>query len=125
MLRVLDRVDEEMPSVYETLFRPAADWADRQPLTAKGLVPNVVPPLHLTETCPSLRDLYMAGGASLARPRSLGPRVQSHSGARLNSDQIPCLCPLRVQNSSGQKASPPSMCTPSEAALARTRTTWL
>ena len=61
MLRVLDRVDEEMPSVYETLFRPAADWADRQPLTAKGLVPNVVPPLHLTETCPSLRDLYMAG----------------------------------------------------------------
>ena len=34
LLRVLDRIDEELPSVYETLFRPSSEWASRQPLTA-------------------------------------------------------------------------------------------
>ena len=32
LLRVLDKVDEEMPEIYETLFRPGGEWASRQPL---------------------------------------------------------------------------------------------
>ena len=61
LLRVLDHVDEHMPSVYESLFRPDDEWASRQPLTAKG-VPVEGRPLELLgETCPSLRELYMSG----------------------------------------------------------------
>lgn len=60
-LRVLDRVDEAMPSVYERLFRPHSDWVCRQPLSAQGQEPMTPPPAHLGETCPSLRDLYMLG----------------------------------------------------------------
>ena len=61
LLRVLDRVDAELPSVYEHLFRPGEPWIARQPMTAKGSTPTVGPPAYLTETCPSLRDLLMAG----------------------------------------------------------------
>jgi hypothetical protein len=39
LLRVLDRVDEQLPSVYGTLFRPSAQWISRQPLTALGQPP--------------------------------------------------------------------------------------
>eukprot|EP00966_Prymnesium_polylepis_P212035 4911168-Prymnesium_polylepis.2 len=61
LLRVLDVVDEQIPSVYETLFRPSARWASRQPLNAQGQQPTELPPLYLEDTCPSLRELYMAG----------------------------------------------------------------
>ena len=61
LLRVLDRIDEQIPSVYETLFQPGKEWAERQPLTAKGVRVSDVPPEYLAETCPSLRELYMAG----------------------------------------------------------------
>ena len=61
LLRVIDYVDEQMPSVYDTLFRPGDEWAARQPPTASGGPPAGVPPIHLADTCPSLRELYMAG----------------------------------------------------------------
>ena len=61
LLRVLDRVDEQLPSVYEFLFAPSEGWLDRQPLTAAGQPPIASPPEHLQDACPSLRDLYMAG----------------------------------------------------------------
>jgi hypothetical protein len=61
MLRVLDRVDDTMPTVYETLFKPCEEWAERQPRNAQGLQPTVAPPLHLADAFPTLRDLYMAG----------------------------------------------------------------
>ena len=61
LLRVLDKVDEEMPEIYETLFRPGDEWASRQPLNAQGQQPSIPPPEYLEETCPTLRDLYMAG----------------------------------------------------------------
>jgi len=61
LLRVLDRIDESIPSVYETLFRPGDEWASRQPKNAAGQQPDVPPPQQLEESCPSLRDLYMAG----------------------------------------------------------------
>ena len=61
LLRVLDLVDERMPSVYETLFSPGDHWPSRQPLNAQGVQPTEPPPDYLAETCPTLRDLYMAG----------------------------------------------------------------
>ena len=61
LLRVMDRVDEEMPSVYQTLFRASDSWTARQPLNAQGEQPDTAPPDYLAETCPTLRDLYQAG----------------------------------------------------------------
>ena len=61
LLRILDWIDDAEPSVYEALFKPSAEWASRQPLTAQGLPRTVSPSLSLDETCPSLRELYMAG----------------------------------------------------------------
>ena len=61
LLRVLDRVDEQMPSVYPHLFAPCDEWKERQPNTAQGGRPLASPPPELAETCPSLRELYMAG----------------------------------------------------------------
>ena len=61
ILRVLDRVDEQLPSVYATLFEPSAGWVERQALRANGLKHDVMPPEYLAETCPTLRELYMAG----------------------------------------------------------------
>ena len=61
LLRVLDRVDEQLSSVYDALFAPSEGWLERQPLTAAGQPPTVPPPEHLQDACPSLRDLYMAG----------------------------------------------------------------
>ena len=60
LLRVLDRIDEELPSVYETLFEPSDGWLGRQPLTVTVPLTESPPP-HLAETCPGLRELYMAG----------------------------------------------------------------
>ena len=57
----LDRVDEQMPSVYPHLFAPCDDEEGRQPNTAQGGRPLASPPPELAETCPSLRELYMAG----------------------------------------------------------------
>ena len=42
-------------------FRPGDEWASRQPLNAQGQQPSIPPPEYLEETCPTLRDLYMAG----------------------------------------------------------------
>ena len=61
LLRVLDRVDEQMPSVYPHLFAPCDEWKERQPNTAQGGPSLASPPPELAETCPSLRELYMAG----------------------------------------------------------------
>ena len=59
--RVLDRVDEQMPSVHEALFRPGEQWASRQPLNAQGEQPAEPPPEYLDDTRTRLRDLYEAG----------------------------------------------------------------
>ena len=61
LLRVLDRVDEQMPSVYEELFKPSDEWMSRQAKPAQGRQLMDSPPDYLVETCPTLRDLYMAG----------------------------------------------------------------
>ena len=61
MLRVLDRLDEQLPCIYDTLFKPSDEWTSRQPLQANGQARSVGPPSYLAETCPTLRDLYMAG----------------------------------------------------------------
>lgn len=61
LLRVIDYLDERIPSVYETLFLPAEHWAVRQPLNAQLEQPTVPPPDYLADTCPSLRELYMMG----------------------------------------------------------------
>ena len=50
--KVLDTVDESMPSVYDTLFAPSEGCAARQPLTARGTRVTEEPPAHLAETCP-------------------------------------------------------------------------
>lgn len=63
LLRVLDSLDDECPSIYSTLFAPGEGWAARQPLNARGVQPKSAdgPPAHLAVTCPTLRDLYLAG----------------------------------------------------------------
>ncbi len=62
LLRVMDYVDENVPSVYDRLFRPdGAGWTSRQPLDARSEQPSVPPEPYLAETCDGLRDLYMAG----------------------------------------------------------------
>jgi len=61
LLRVLDHLDDHIPSVYEKLFRPSEGWASRQPLNAQLEQPTVPPPEYLSDTCDGLRDLYMMG----------------------------------------------------------------
>lgn len=61
LLRVLDTVDEQLPSIYELLFKPSEDWPQQQPLNAQGVQPTVAPPFYLEDSCPSLRKLYEAG----------------------------------------------------------------
>lgn len=61
LLRVLDHIDDHIPSIYETLFKPSDEWASRQPLNAQLEQPTVPPPEHLAETCDCLRELYMMG----------------------------------------------------------------
>lgn len=64
LLRVLDHLDDEIPSICTTLFLPStgmAEWADQQPLNAQGEQPTVPPPDHLVETCDGLREQCMMG----------------------------------------------------------------
>jgi len=62
LLRVLDYVDEYIPSVYSWLFDPASpNWTSRQPWNAALEQPDTPPDPFLGETCSSLRDLYMSG----------------------------------------------------------------
>lgn len=61
LLRVLDYIDENIPSIYETLFEPSEGWASRQPLNSELEQPTIPPPEYLAETCESLRELYMMG----------------------------------------------------------------
>jgi len=61
LLTILDAIDENIPSIYSELFCPGPQWAYKQPLNSKLEQPTVTPPQHLMDTCPSLRDLYMAG----------------------------------------------------------------
>lgn len=61
LLRVLDYLDENVPSVYETLFVPGEEWLSNQPLNAQLEQPTIPPVQHLTEICDSLRELYMMG----------------------------------------------------------------
>ena len=61
LLRVLDYIDENLPSIYEWLFEPSDEWVHRQPLNAQLEQPDTPPESFLRETCPTLRDLYMMG----------------------------------------------------------------
>jgi hypothetical protein len=62
LLRVLDYVDEYIPSIYQWLFDPfESDWLNRQPLNAALEQPTVPPERFLGEMCTCLRDLYMQG----------------------------------------------------------------
>lgn len=62
LLRVLDYLDDHVPSIYQWLFDPVEEsWAERQPLNAALEQPNTPPEIHLGETCTCLRDLYMQG----------------------------------------------------------------
>lgn len=70
LLRVMDYLDEHIPSIYKTLFRPGDKWLDWQPLDAQLEQPTVPPEEYLADTCDGLRDLYMMGELewSLAEP---------------------------------------------------------
>lgn len=59
-LRVLDVVDDGIPSVYEALFRPGPTWAERQP-SSRLFSSGASPDDYLGDVFPSLRELYMAG----------------------------------------------------------------
>ena len=61
LLRILDYIDEEIPSIYKALFEPSAEWLSRQPLNAYLEQPTVPPLDHLADTCDGLRELYMMG----------------------------------------------------------------
>ena len=61
LLRVLDRLDDEVPSIYMHLFEASDGWRDRQAVPAQGRQLISVPPAALADVCPTLRDLYMAG----------------------------------------------------------------
>lgn len=61
LLRVLDYIDEHIPSIYETLFQPSETWASNQPLNAQLEQPTVPPEMYLADMACSLRDLYMMG----------------------------------------------------------------
>ena len=101
LLRVLDRLDEQLPSVYGTLFRPSAQWISRQPLTAQGQPPAQAPPEHLENECPSLRDLYMAGelewseGEPAINVYTEAGRFGPHKDHMALTVLIPLTCPTR------------------------------
>lgn len=61
LLRVIDYIDEELPEIYESLFQPNTQWLSNQPLNPQGEELTVPPSDFLSETCNSLRDLYMMG----------------------------------------------------------------
>jgi len=101
LLRVLDRVDEQLPSVYEFLFAPSEGWLDRQPLTAAGQPPTASPPEHLQDTCPSLRELYMAGelewseGEPAINVYTAGGGFGAHKDHMALTFILPLTCPTR------------------------------
>jgi len=101
LLRVLDRVDEQLPSVYEFLFAPSEGWLDRQPLTAAGQPPIASPPEHLQDACPSLRDLYMAGelewseGEPAINVYTAGGGFGAHKDHMALTFILPLTCPTR------------------------------
>ena len=61
LLRVMDYLDENVPSIYTTLFEPGQNWAEWQPLDAQLQERTTPPDEYLADTCPTLRDLYMMG----------------------------------------------------------------
>ena len=61
LLRVMDYIDENIPSIYETLFMPGEEWLMWQPLNAQLEQPEVPPEDYLADTCDGLRELYMMG----------------------------------------------------------------
>ena len=62
LLRVMDYLDANVTSVYDTLFWPRSEtWCEWQPLNAAGEEPTVPPLPELADTCPTLRALYTAG----------------------------------------------------------------
>eukprot|EP00527_Entomoneis_sp_CCMP2396_P002805 CAMPEP_0198145934 /NCGR_PEP_ID=MMETSP1443-20131203/26245_1 /TAXON_ID=186043 /ORGANISM="Entomoneis sp., Strain CCMP2396" /LENGTH=342 /DNA_ID=CAMNT_0043809699 /DNA_START=32 /DNA_END=1060 /DNA_ORIENTATION=- len=59
LLEVLDYLDDEIPSIYDTLFKPSDSWLSNQPSNAQ-LEQLTVPPLeYVADMCYNLRDLYM------------------------------------------------------------------
>ena len=92
LLRVLDHLDDEIPSIYEHLFRPSEEWAERQPLNAQGDQPSVPPPDHLGEMCDGLRDLYMMGELEWSEAEPLSVPASLRPG--INRSQIPKLLQL-------------------------------
>mmetsp|Transcript_41269 Transcript_41269/g.54268 ORF Transcript_41269/g.54268 Transcript_41269/m.54268 type:complete len:317 (+) Transcript_41269:84-1034(+) len=61
LLRALDHLDDNIPSIYDYLFKPSSEWASRQPLNAQLEQPEVPPAEYLADTCDGLRELYMMG----------------------------------------------------------------
>lgn len=61
LTRVLDHLDDNIPSVYEVLFRPGEEWCEWQPLNAQLEQPSVPPREELEAMCTNLRELYMMG----------------------------------------------------------------
>ena len=60
LLAVLDVVDDDIPSVYDALFRPGDGWEAAQPksrLFSAGSSPEE----YLGDMCESIRELYMMG----------------------------------------------------------------
>jgi len=101
LLRVLDRVDEQLPSVYESLFAPSEGWLARQPLTALGQPPTASPADHLQDACPSLRELYMAGelewseGEPAINVYKAGGGFGAHKDHMALTFILPLTCPTR------------------------------
>jgi hypothetical protein len=62
-LNVLDALDAKMPDIYDQLFAPGVDWVARQPTTGprSNQMDRPRPDESLSQRCPTLRDLYMAG----------------------------------------------------------------
>ena len=61
LARVMDYLDEELPSIYDTLFWPTEGWLEWQPLDARLQERTVAPPVHLEDMCDSLWELCDAG----------------------------------------------------------------
>jgi len=95
-LRVLDHLDDHIPSIFEYLFKPSAEWASRQPLNAKLEQPEVPPEGHLADLCDGLRDLYMMGNLewSEGEPAINVYEADGYFGAHKDRMALSVLIPL-------------------------------
>mmetsp|Transcript_49075 Transcript_49075/g.59437 ORF Transcript_49075/g.59437 Transcript_49075/m.59437 type:complete len:326 (+) Transcript_49075:53-1030(+) len=96
LLRVLDYIDERIPSIYETLFKSTDEWLLWQPLNAQLEKLSVPPSRHLNEVCRSLRELYMMGELewSEGEPAINVYEAEGHFGAHKDHLALTVLIPL-------------------------------